>query len=126
MKCPKHLISDDGVQPDSSIAAATKEFTVFEVPAGAKSGRTANPYGMAISGDGTVWFVENAINQMGRIDPETGKIDEFPIFVKNPVARKAGMDSEGNVWVGLHGAGKLMKIDYKTAHMTVYEPPTED
>jgi len=105
---------------------ATKEFTVFEVPAGVKRGRTANPYGMAISGDNKVWFIENAVNQMGRIDPKTGKIDEFPIFVKNPVARKGGMDSEGNVWVGLHGAGKLMKIDYKTVKMTVYDPPTED
>src|SRR5262245_28001338 len=105
---------------------ATKEFTVFEVPAGIKRGRTASPYGMAISGDNKVWFIENAVNQLGRIDPATGKIDEFPIFVKNPVARKGGMDSEGNVWVGLHGAGKLMKIDYKTVRMTVYDPPTED
>jgi virginiamycin B lyase len=105
---------------------ATKEFTVFDVPAGIKRGRTASPYGMAISGDGKVWFVENAVNQMGRIDPATGKIDEFEIFVKNPVARKAGMDSEGNVWAGLHGVGKLMKIDYKTTKMIVYSPPTED
>ena len=105
---------------------ATKEFTVFDVPAGVKRGRTASPYGMAISGDNKIWFIENAVNQMGRIDPKTGKIDEFPIFVKNPVARKGGMDSEGNVWVGLHGAGKLMKIDYKTTKMTVYDPPTED
>jgi virginiamycin B lyase len=105
---------------------ATREFTVFDVPAGVKRGRTANPYGMAISGDNKIWFIENAVNQMGRIDPKTGKIDEFPIFVKNPVARKGGMDSEGNVWVGLHGAGKLMKIDYKTTKMTVYDPPTED
>ena len=36
------------------------------------------------------------------------------------------MDSAGNVWVGLHGAGKLMKIDYKTTQMTIYSPPTED
>jgi virginiamycin B lyase len=105
---------------------ATKEFTVYEVPAGIKRGRTASPYGMAISGDNKVWFIENAVNQMGRLDPATGKIDEFPIFVKNPVARKGGMDSEGNVWVGLHGAGKLMKIDYKTTKMIVYDPPTED
>jgi virginiamycin B lyase len=104
----------------------TREFTVFEVPAGIKRGRTASPYGMAISGDNKVWFIENAVNQMGRIDPATGKIDEFPIFVKNPVARKGGMDSEGNVWVGLHGVGKLMKIDYKTTKMTVYDPPSED
>ena len=105
---------------------ATKEFTVYEVPAGIKRGRTASPYGMAISGDNKIWFIENAVNQMGRLDPATGKIDEFPIFVKNPVARKGGMDSEGNVWVGLHGAGKLMKIDYKTTKMIVYDPPTED
>jgi virginiamycin B lyase len=105
---------------------ATKEFTVYDVPAGIKRGRTASPYGMAISGDNKIWFIENAVSQMGRLDPETGKIDEFPIFVKNPVARKGGMDSEGNVWVGLHGVGKLMKIDYKTVKMTVYDPPTED
>jgi virginiamycin B lyase len=105
---------------------ATREFTVYDVPAGIKRGRTASPYGMAISGDNKIWFIENAVSQMGRLDPATGKIDEFPIFVKNPVARKGGMDSEGNVWVGLHGAGKLMKIDYKTIKMTVYDPPTED
>jgi virginiamycin B lyase len=104
----------------------SREFTFHEVPAGLKRGRTANPYGMAISGDGKIWFVENSVNQMGRLDPATGKIDEYEIFVKNPVARKSGMDSAGNVWVGLHGAGKLMKVDYKTTKMTVYDPPTED
>jgi virginiamycin B lyase len=94
------------------------------VPAGVKAGRTANPYGMAISGDGKVWFIENAMNKLGRIDPATGKIDEFDIPVKDAVARKGGMDSSGNVWVGLHGAGKLMKVDYKTTQMTVFTPPT--
>jgi virginiamycin B lyase len=105
---------------------ATKEFTVFDVPSGVAAGKTANPYGMAISGDGYVWFVENAMNKVGRIDPETGKINEYDVPVPNSVPRKAGMDSEGNVWVGLHGAGKLMKIDFKTLKMTVYSPPTEN
>jgi virginiamycin B lyase len=105
---------------------ATEQFSIFDVPAGIKAGRTANPYGMAIDGSGKIWFVENAMNQMGRMDPVTGKIDEFEVPVKNAVPRKAGMDSEGNVWVGLHGAGILMKIDYKTTKMTLYTPPTED
>ncbi|PYS18626.1 MAG: hypothetical protein DMG11_32925, partial [Acidobacteria bacterium] len=104
----------------------TEQFSVFDVPSGVKAGRTANPYGMAIDGSGKIWFVENAMNQMGRIDPVTGKIDEFEVPVKNAVPRKAGMDSEGNVWVGLHGAGILMKIDYKTTKMTLFTPPTED
>lgn len=104
----------------------SKQFTFFDVPSGVKAGRTANPYGMAIAGDGTIWFAENAMNQMGRIDPVTGKIDEFEIPVKDSVPRKLGADADGNIWVGLHGAGKLMKIDYKTTKMTVYTPPSED
>ena len=28
--------------------------------------------------------------------------------------------------VGLHGAGKLMKIDHKTNKFTIYDPPTAD
>ena len=104
----------------------TKQFSVFEVPAGMGSARGAVPYGMAIDGAGYVWSVEQGPNQMARIDPHTGKFEEFKIPVEGAVARKAGMDSEGNVWVGLHGAGKLMKIDYKTLKMTVYSPPTEN
>jgi virginiamycin B lyase len=104
----------------------TKQFTVLEAPAGVKNGRTASPYGMAIAGDNKIWVIENAVNQMARIDPVSGKIEEFPIPVHDPVARKGGMDSEGNIWVGLHGAGHLMKINYKTTEMTVYTPPTQD
>ncbi len=104
----------------------TRQFTFFDVPSGVKAGRTANPYGMAIAGDGMIWFAENAMNQMGRIDPVRGKIDEFEIPVKDSVPRKMGADAEGNIWVGLHGAGKLMKVDYKTTKMTVYTPPSED
>lgn len=104
----------------------TRQFTFFDVPSGVKAGRTANPYGMAIAGDGMIWFAENAMNKMGRIDPVTGKIDEFDIPVKDSVPRKMGADAEGNIWVGLHGAGKLMKIDYKTTKMTVYTPASED
>jgi len=104
----------------------TKKFDVWDVPAGVKAGKSANPYGMAISGDSKVWFVENAMNQLGRLDPATGKFDEYPIPEKDAVARKMGMDSEGNIWVGLHLPGKLMKVDYKTLKMTILEPPTKD
>lgn len=104
----------------------TKEFSVWDVPSGVKAGKTANPYGMAIDGAGNVWFVENAMSKVGRINPATGKIDEYPIPLDNVVARKMGMDSEGNIWVGLHIPGKLMKIDYKTLKMTIFDPPTKN
>ncbi|PYS13706.1 MAG: hypothetical protein DMG15_10330 [Acidobacteria bacterium] len=104
----------------------TKKIDVWEVPAGVQARKNATPYGMAVAGDGKVWFVENTFNQLGRIDPATGKFDEYPIPVKGAVTRKMGSDSEGNIWVGLHVPGKLMKVDYKTTQMTLFDPPTED
>jgi streptogramin lyase len=105
---------------------ATKQFTFFEVPAGVKRNRNASPYGMAVGGDGKIWIVENSVDQIARIDPATGKFDEFPLSVKDPVARKLGSDWDGNLWVGLHGAGSLLRVDYKTLQMMEFTPPSED
>jgi len=104
----------------------TKEFTAFEVPSGVKAGRSASPYGMAIGGDGYIYIAENAMDKIGKVDPVTGHIEEMDIPVKGAVPRKGGPDADGNVWFGLHGAGKLLKIDVKTGKMSVYSPPTEN
>ena len=70
--------------------------------------------------------MENSVDQIARIDPVTGKFDEFPLSVKDPVARKLGADWDGNLWVGLHGAGSLLRIDYKTLEMKEFRAPSED
>ena len=105
---------------------ATKQFTIYDVPVGVKNNKNATPYGMAIGGDGNIWVVENAFNQIARIDRTTGKFDEFPLSVKDPVARKLGADWDGNLWVGLHGAGQLLRVDYKTLQMTEFTPSSKD
>jgi streptogramin lyase len=105
---------------------ATKQFTIYDVPVGVKNNKNATPYGMAIGGDGNIWVVENAFDQIARIDRTTGKFDEFPLGVKDPVARKLGADWDGNLWVGLHGASQLMRIDYKTLEKKEFAPPTQD
>ena len=105
---------------------ATQQFTIYDVPVGVKNNKNATPYGMAVGGDGNIWVVENAFDQLARIDRTTGKIDEFPLSVKDPVARKLGADWDGNLWVGLHGAGQLLRVDYKTLQMTEFTPPSAD
>lgn len=105
---------------------ATKQFTFYEVPAGVARKKTANPYGMAIGGDGNIWIVENAVDQIAKIDRATGKFEEYKIKVPDPVARKLGSDWDGNLWVGLHGAGKLLRVDYKTLEQREFTPPSAD
>ena len=97
----------------------TKEFSAYEIP-------TKNPgaYGTDVAGDGRVWFVEREANKIGRLDPASGKIDEFPTPGVD-VPRRMGTDWDGNLWVGFHETGKLVKVDQKTGKFTFYEPPTK-
>jgi len=97
---------------------ATREFAAYEIP-------TKNPgaYGTDVAGDGRVWFAEREAHKLGRLDPATGKIDEF----KTPgvdVPRRMGTDWNGDIWVGFHETSKLVKVDHKTGKMTAYDPPT--
>jgi streptogramin lyase/mono/diheme cytochrome c family protein len=102
------------------------EFKFYEAPA-AKTHKTApGAYGLAIAGDGSVWFAEDEADLMARVDPATGKVDEYKIPLNEQAyPRRMGADANGDLWVALWTAGKLMKVDHKTRQMTIYTPPTQ-
>ena len=101
----------------------TAEFKFYESPSASKS---PGAYGLAVAGDGSVWWAEDNADMMARADPKTGKVEEFkiPDVGGHALPRRMNSDWDGNLWVGLWQAGKLMKIDYKTRQMTVYSPKT--
>jgi len=103
----------------------TKQFTAYDIPHFVETKKNPGAYGMDVAGDGRVWFVEREANKMGRLDPVTGKIDEFPTPGQD-IPRRMGTDWEGNLWVAYHKTGKLVKMDQKTAKTTFYQPPTEN
>jgi virginiamycin B lyase len=103
----------------------TKEWKHFISPTAQNSKMNPGGYGIAIAGDGKVWFAMNNVDKLGRVDPTTGKVDEFNIPVQGTAyPRRMTNDTEGNIWVSLWSAGKLMKIDYKTAEMATFDPPS--
>jgi virginiamycin B lyase len=104
---------------------ATAEYKFYESPS-AKGKKEPGAYGLTVAGDGSVWWAEDNIDMMGRIDPATGKIDEYkiPYSEGHAFPRRMGADANGDVWVALWQAGKLMKIDYKTKEMKIFSPPT--
>ena len=82
---------------------------------------------MAVAGDQSVWFAEDQSDLMARVDPASGKVEEFKIpFDGFAYPRRMNVDVDGNgdLWVGLWNGGKLMKVDHKTKQMTIYSPPT--
>jgi streptogramin lyase len=100
------------------------EFKFYESP-NAKHQPLPGAYGIAVAGDGTVWYAEDEADNMVRIDPATGKTEAFKIpYEGHAFPRRMNTDANGDIWVALWNAGKLMKIDHKTNAMTIYNPPT--
>jgi len=103
----------------------TAQFTFFEAPA-AKQHRNPGAYGIAVAGDGSVGNTEDEVDQMARVDTTSGKIEEFKIPYSDGHAypRRMNSDANGDLWVALWKAGKLMKVDHKTNAMSIFSPPT--
>src|SRR5262249_40711669 len=100
------------------------EFKFYESP-NAHHKPLPGAYGIAVAGDKTVWYAEDESDNMVRIDPATGKTEAFKIPLEgHAYPRRMNSDGNGDLWVALWNAGKLMKIDHKTKEMTLYTPPT--
>ena len=54
-------------------AGAAPGWTEFPVPEG------SGPHDVAPAPDGMVWFTAQAAGALGRLDPRTGHVDEFPL-----------------------------------------------
>jgi virginiamycin B lyase len=103
----------------------TKQFAAYDIPHWVEKKQNPGAYGLDVARDGSVWFVEREANKIGRLDPATGKIDEFATPGID-VPRRMGADWEGNLWIGFHETGKLVKVDQKYGTMVYYQPPTEN
>jgi streptogramin lyase len=101
-------------------------FKAYPSPS-AKGSPAPGAYGLAVAGDGSVWWAEDEADKMARVDPATGKVEEFkiPDVGGHAFPRRMNTDANGDLWVALWDASKLMKIDYKTKEMTVYTPPSK-
>jgi streptogramin lyase len=103
------------------------EFKAYPSPSAKAGSPSPGAYGLAVAGDGSVWWAEDEIDKMARVDPATGKVEEFaiPDVGGHAFPRRMNTDANGDLWVALWNAGKLMKIDHKTKEMTIYTPPSQ-
>jgi streptogramin lyase len=132
---PDGTIWNSGSGAARSLNPATGEWRSFDSPSWLNTKKSPGGYGIAVAGDGKVWFAENDADMMARVDPATGKVEEFKIPVRGHLGsyskstifpRRMATDADGNIWVGLWLSGGLLKIDYKTAEMANYMPPSGD
>jgi virginiamycin B lyase len=75
--------------------------------------------------DGSIWWTGMYASLVGRLDPKTGEMKEFPL---PPAARPHTIipDAAGNIWYSGNSNATIGKLDPKTGKITEYKTTARD
>ena len=85
------------------------------------------PHDVILDAEGIVWFSQFGENNLGRMDPKTGKVTEYPFPVHRKELPTGSLDLEvdqsGNLWLSLMNQGGVAKFDKKTGTFATWPIP---
>ena len=82
---------------------------------------TPLPYGIDITPDGRVWFARLHTDEIGSIDPATGKVTMIATPFGGP--RRLRSDADGNLWIGAFPESAIARYEPGTGKFTRFELP---
>ena len=98
--------------PRPSGTATRVIYTEYDLPR-----ETIEPHDVIVDADGIAWFSNFGEQTLGRLDPKTGKVTEFPIVEHKPGFPTGALglrsDRDGNLWLGNMYQATIMKFDRK-------------
>ncbi len=87
------------------------------------------PHDLILDEQGMVWFTHFAEQFLGKMDPKTGQVWEYPIPVLKPGypvgTLDLGIDKAGNLWIGLMYQAGVARFDKKTETFKTWAIPKE-
>jgi virginiamycin B lyase len=99
--------------PRPTGAATRVIYTEYDLPR-----ETISPHDVIIDGSGMVWYSSFGEQNLGRLDPKTGKVTEFPMEEHKPGFPTGSLglrgDPQGNLWLGNMYQATIAKFDRKT------------
>lgn len=85
------------------------------------------PHDVVMDKNGMVWFSDFGEQSLGRMDPKTGKVTEYPVPTIRPGFPTGNLDiefdREGNLWLGLMMQTGVAKFDTKTEKFQIFKIP---
>jgi virginiamycin B lyase len=88
----------------------------FDVPAG------SGPHDVAPAPDGTVWYTAQRSGRLGRLDPETGDVEEVPLG-RGSAPHGVIVGPDGAAWVTDGGLNAIVRVDPGTLEVARYDLP---
>jgi streptogramin lyase len=99
-------------------------YTEYDLPR-----ETISPHDVVVDSEGIAWYSSFGEQNLGRLDPKTGRVIEFPIDVSKPGFPTGSLalrtDREGNLWLGNMYQATIVKFDRKTTKFTTWKLPSE-
>jgi len=90
---------------------------------------TIMPHDVIVDEHGMVWYTDFGEQFIGKLDPKSGSLKEYPVPELKPGYPVGLLDIEedkaGNFWVGMMFQGALAKFDPKTEQLKTFPFPPE-
>ena len=90
---------------------------------------TISPHDVIVDVDGIVWYSSFGEQNLGRLDPKSGKVTEYPIPEHKPGFPTGGLglraDKDGNLWLGNMYQATIIKFDRKAESFQFWTLPPE-
>lgn len=82
---------------------------------------TPLPYGIDITPDGKVWFARLHTDEIGSIDPDSGRITMIATPFKGP--RRLRSDAQGRLWITAFPESAIVRFDPASGEFTRFDLP---
>jgi streptogramin lyase len=87
------------------------------------------PHDVMLDREGNVWYSDFGQMFLGKMDPKTGKVTQYPIPVVKPGWPEGTLDLEfdkdDNPWIGVMYQSAIAKFDKKTGKFQMWQTPRE-
>jgi streptogramin lyase len=97
-------------------------FTQYDLPR-----KYIVPHDITVDSEGMVWYCDLRQQYLGRLDPKTAKVEEYPVPLLKPGSpvgcRTVEFDMEGNPWISMGDQGAAGKFDRKTGKFQTWSVP---
>ena len=107
-------------RPDAVVVPGTAKvaMTAWQVPTPG-----SRPHDPMAARDGSLWYSGQMANVLGRIDPKTRTIREYPLKTANSGPHGLVEDRAGNIWYTGNTGALIGKLNPKTGEVTEYKMP---
>ena len=83
----------------------------------------SRPHDPLAARDGSLWYTGQMANVLGRVDPKTSKVKEYPLKTANSGPHGLVEDKDGNIWYTGNTGALIGKLDPRTGAVTEYPMP---